>query len=139
MSIIKGCLQYYFTTRMVMPVSPPKHRYVKVYLLDTRTDRCQQKDPYVLLCFAGDSKTDRVVGIPLSGLAVSLFSLFLLVKLLSDGIYLSHVSFCGASEAKPHIGITLSVIHPSVCLSFCHTLLLLVSQTFHRTLVKSKD
>ena len=39
--------------------------------------------------------------------------------------------FCVASEAQCHIGITLS----SICVSFCHALLLLAPHAFCRTLV----
>ena len=38
-----------------------------------------------------------------------------------------NLNFCGPSEAKHHIGITLSVVCPSVRLSVCHTFSLLIN------------
>ena len=49
--------------------------------------------------------------------------------------YLDYPCFCGASKAKCHLGITLSVIHPSDHRSVCHALLLLVPHASCRTLV----
>ena len=51
--------------------------------------------------------------------------------------------FCGASEAKCHIGITLSVIRLSLCLSrfafagfmFCGTLVSITIQSYRPTLL----
>ena len=36
-----------------------------------------------------------------------------------------NIIFCGASEAKCHIGITLFIVGPIVCLSIFHALLYL--------------
>ena len=47
------------------------------------------------------------------------------------------MNYCGASEAKCHIGITLSV-HLSVCPAICNALLLLAPLAFRGTLVLLK-
>ena len=47
-------------------------------------------------------------------------------KLFKYLIFVFQCSFCGASEAERHLGITLSVVCLSVCLSVCPSVTLLV-------------
>ena len=47
-------------------------------------------------------------------------------------------AFCGAGEAKHHLGITLYVFYQSVCPFVCHDLILLVTHVFLEYIVKKK-